>query len=77
MNDLIEYLKTEFYFELREIPGRGICGLQRMAFTVGLFYNIDQYTYEGRYDPSGPWIKHKGYMKEYSNPNIHANKRNN
>lgn len=37
------------YFNLREIPGRGICGTHRFIFTVGLCYGIDSVGYEGRY----------------------------
>lgn len=74
------------YFDLKEIEDRGICGLLRMAFTIGLFYSIDEVGYVGRYcypnlreakdainewdgkkDPPGPWIKHKGSI-EYRNP---------
>jgi len=37
-----------------EVPGRGVCAVSRMAFTTGLFYNIDIVSeakgcYEGRY----------------------------
>lgn len=75
------------YFNVKEIEGRGICGLLRMVFTVGLVYGIDEVGYTGRYcyptridaidainkwdgkeDPPGDWIKHKGY-REYRNPN--------
>jgi hypothetical protein len=40
------------FFELREVPGKGLCGLYRMIFTVGLCYNMqeDEFDmYEGRY----------------------------
>lgn len=40
---------TDGYFYLREKPGRGICGLHYMAFTVGLFYGLDEVGYSGRY----------------------------
>jgi hypothetical protein len=39
----------EDYFEIREIPNRGVCGLERMIYTVGLFYNMNAFFYEGRY----------------------------
>lgn len=84
----VSYLKTQGYSFMREIEGRGLCGLCRMAFTVGLFYGLTDDTYEGRYcyetfheafidisrwdgigDPDGDWIKHKGQIGEYSNPN--------
>lgn len=31
------------------VPGRGVCAVGRMAFTVGLFYGMDAQTYQGRY----------------------------
>lgn len=37
------------YFNLREIPGRGVCGLGRMLFTTGLFYGLDFIGRKGRY----------------------------
>lgn len=39
----------EDYLYLCCNPKRGICGIMRMAFTVGLFYNITEADYEGRY----------------------------
>jgi hypothetical protein len=46
---LIHVLKKNDYYYLRYIPNRGICGLQRMLFTVGLFYGLDYFSKEGRY----------------------------
>lgn len=46
---LQEFLLTQDYFDLKEIPGRGLCGLHRMAYTVGLFYNLTKWDYKGRY----------------------------
>lgn len=82
------YLATQGYPYTREVEGRGWCGVMRMAFTVGLFYGLDEHSYEGRYcfenfaeavialaawdgkgDPDGDWIKHKGHI-EYSNPKL-------
>lgn len=37
------------YFDYRIIPGRGIVGLMRFVFTIGLVYGIDEDFYEGRY----------------------------
>jgi hypothetical protein len=37
------------YFHLRDIPGRGICGLRKFVFTVGLCYGLDETGYVGRY----------------------------
>jgi hypothetical protein len=47
--ELIEYLKSEGYYQLREIPGRGVCGLHRFIFTVGLMVGLDRTGYKGRY----------------------------
>lgn len=38
-------MNTELWMDYkhrREIPGRGLCGIMPMAFTWGLFLNIDQ-----------------------------------
>lgn len=45
---LKEILKGE-YTVLCRISGRGVCGLGRMAYTVGLFYGINKIGYTGRY----------------------------
>lgn len=37
------------YFEFKNIPGHGLCALQRMIFTVGLFVGITEDYYKGRY----------------------------
>ena len=45
-------LESEGYFELRVVEGRGICGLQKFLFTVGLCEGIATNgfdTYDGRY----------------------------
>ncbi len=34
--ELIEFLKKEGYYNLREIPNRGLCGLRQFIFTVGV-----------------------------------------
>jgi hypothetical protein len=47
--DLKEYLITQDYFDLKEIPGQGMCGLLRMLFTVGLVVGIEEHGYRGRY----------------------------
>jgi hypothetical protein len=85
--NIIEYLKSEGYYEIREIPGIGVCGLRKFIFTTGLVIGMDENLYYGRYcyakesdaskalkewdgkgDPSGPWIKYKGSPEERSNP---------
>lgn len=47
--DLIEYLKGQGYYSLKEIPGRGVCGLMKFAFTTGLVIGMDENLYYGRY----------------------------
>lgn len=47
--ELKEFLESQDYHFLREIPGRGWCGIQVMLFTWGLFYGMDEYGRKGRY----------------------------
>lgn len=44
-----EILRAEGYSYVVEIEGRGLCGIMRQLFTVGLFYGLDLYSYGGRY----------------------------
>jgi hypothetical protein len=51
-----EFIKTDItnevlmdYFYLRQIEGRGLCGMKRFIFTTGLAWGISQFIYEGRY----------------------------
>ncbi len=90
-HDLIYENNKEWYLYLCWNPHRGLCGIMRMTFTVGLFYNIEygglwgapegRYCYhtmaeavqdliewDGKDDPPGDWIKHKG-LQEYEHPN--------
>jgi hypothetical protein len=46
---LIDYLKTEGYYNIKEIPERGICGLRDFIFTCGLVIGMDEGGYFGRY----------------------------
>ena len=46
---LIKKLEREGYHHIKEIPGRGLCGLMQFVFTVGLCYGIGEHGYEGRY----------------------------
>lgn len=48
---MLTQVQEEDYLYLCWNPNKGYCGIMRMAFTVGLFYNIseDQMVYEGRY----------------------------
>jgi hypothetical protein len=45
----IDYLKTEGYQNIKEIPGKGICGLRDFIFTTGLIIGMDEVGYFGRY----------------------------
>lgn len=46
---LIEFLKERGYYNIREIPGRGICGLYNFIYTTGLLVGLDEVGYKGRY----------------------------
>jgi hypothetical protein len=46
---LIKELTEMGYYHLRDVPGRGICGIGLMMFTTGLFYGMDEFGYDGRY----------------------------
>lgn len=43
------YLENQGYCNLKEIPGRGICGLSNFMFTTGIIYGMTNWTYKGRY----------------------------
>ena len=47
--DIIKYLKSEGYYEIRKIEGKGICGLMDFIFTTGLVIAMDEMGYFGRY----------------------------
>ncbi len=50
MNDKsYEGLLENGYSNIREIEGRGTCGVMRFLFTVGLCYGLDEWGYKGRY----------------------------
>lgn len=44
-----EELEKQGYTHLREVEGRGWCGLFNFIFTVGLCYGLDESGYRGRY----------------------------
>lgn len=48
-SELKRVLTENMYTRLREIPGQGVCGLQQMLFTVGLFCHLDPVGYQYRY----------------------------
>jgi hypothetical protein len=47
--ELKTFLETQGYLHLREIPGKGWCGITRMLYTWGLFYGMTAENREGRY----------------------------
>lgn len=49
LESLKQILIENGYFNLKEIPNRGLCALNRFAFTTGLCYNITENEYEGRF----------------------------
>jgi hypothetical protein len=46
---LIEYLKTEGYYEFKKVENHGICGLQNFVFTTGIVIGLTPVGYYGRY----------------------------
>lgn len=53
--DLKQFLENNGYFSLKEISGRGVCGLHRFLFTVGLVHNLTKEGYGGRYCYKDPF----------------------
>jgi hypothetical protein len=47
--ELIEYLKTQGYYQFRKVPNRGICSLRNFLFTTGIIIGLDVDSYFGRY----------------------------
>jgi hypothetical protein len=47
--ELKEFLETEGYQFITEIDGRGVCGVYKFLFTVGVVCGIDNQGYKGRY----------------------------
>ncbi len=43
------FLEKEGFLYLRDIPGRGWCGVRRNLFTWGLFYGMGHHGIVGRY----------------------------
>lgn len=46
---LIQFLKSQGYYEIRRIEGHGLCGLKKFAFTTGLIIGMEYDSYFGRY----------------------------
>jgi hypothetical protein len=47
--ELKDFLTKEGYLYLKEVPGRGVCGIYRFLFTYGLVYGMDSMGYKGRW----------------------------
>ncbi len=47
--DLKEFLESKSYFSICEKPCKGICALERMAFTTGLWIGLTKSFRHGRY----------------------------
>ena len=43
------FLEHQGYRNLRNVPGRGWCGIERMIFTWALWYGMDRFGKSGRY----------------------------
>lgn len=46
---LKELLESDGYYNIKEIPGKGVCANQKFAFTIGIVYGIKKWGYVGRY----------------------------
>ena len=42
-------LRAEGYYNIKAVPGNGVCALFKFAFTTGLVIGIDDIGYHGRY----------------------------
>jgi hypothetical protein len=47
--ELKQVLADEGYKHMKEVPGRGVCGVMKFMFTYGLVYGIDMMGYKGRW----------------------------
>jgi hypothetical protein len=47
--ELISYLESEGYHQIKEIKGRGLCGLREFVFTIGVVEGLTEDSYEGRW----------------------------
>lgn len=47
--ELKDFLTQEKYLHLRDVEGRGVCGVMKFMFTYGLVYGIDMMGYKGRW----------------------------
>lgn len=49
LEQLRDYLTQNGYYNLRVVPGRGICGLMKFIYTIGLVEGLNEINYEGRW----------------------------
>jgi hypothetical protein len=47
--ELLVKLAQNGYSFIVRVRGRGICGVGRLVYTVGLFYGLGELDYQGRY----------------------------
>jgi hypothetical protein len=47
--ELRKTLDANGYISVREVPGRGLCGLHKLLYTTGIVYGLDECGYVGRY----------------------------
>lgn len=49
VTELLNELMENGYLFLKYVPSRGVCGLGRTAYTMGLYYGMGFNYYQGRY----------------------------
>lgn len=49
LEEIRDYLTENGYYNLRIVPGRGICGLMEFVYTIGLCEGLDEMGYQGRW----------------------------
>lgn len=49
LEQLRDYLTENGHYNLRVVPGRGICSLQEFLFTIGLCEGLDESGWQGRW----------------------------
>jgi hypothetical protein len=64
----VNELEFPDYAHLREVPGRGLCGLHRFIFTTGLVVGITREGYIGRYCYSS-WQDAHSALKKWDGVN--------
>lgn len=62
--ELADILRDNGYRELREVEGRGVCGLQRFLYTVGVCVGLDKTGYRGRFC-FDTWSNASLFLKEW------------